>query len=122
MIINNRQFDFIHRKSKSHVLPYFTHHVYKKLSNAKPTMTNFLNLAKAFDAVNYDLLLAKLNKISKRGTANNSIRSSPTNRTQALKINGVISRPKSINSSVPQATILGPLLFILYINDIFSLC
>ena len=79
----------------------------------------FLDLKKAFDTVDHDILLSKMNLYTEiQGIALDWFRSYLTNRTQRCLVNGSLSRIYSLNSGVPQGTILGPLLFLIYINDL----
>ena len=77
----------------------------------------FVDLSKAFDMVNHKLLIAKLNSFGITGIENKWFKSYLNNRTQCVSVNGTISNPKTIMSGVPQGSILGPLLFLLFIND-----
>ena len=78
-----------------------------------------MDLLKAFDCLNHELLLAKLYGFS-RSTLK-LIHSYLSNRRQRVKINGSFSTWKEINSGMPQGSVLGPLSFNIYINDLFSL-
>ena len=78
----------------------------------------FLDLRKAFDTVDHAILLGKLNHIGFRGNSNRYMSSYLTNRKQYLMVNGIKSNERMITKGVPQGSILGPLLFCLYINDI----
>ena len=78
----------------------------------------FLDLKKAFDTVDHEILLSKLSNYGIHGNAHQWFKSYLENRTQVCSINGSLSESCSLSCGVPQGTILGPLLFLLYINDL----
>ena len=78
----------------------------------------FIDLKKAFDTVDHKILLDKLNYYGLRGIDNQWFSSYFTNRTQTTEINSFISDKEVVSCGVPQGSVSGPLLFLLYVNDI----
>lgn len=81
----------------------------------------FLDLAKAFDTIDHELLLDKLSSYGIRGLVNDLLRSYLCNRRQKVSVNGNFSPEGYLNCGVPQGSNVGPLLFLIYINDIAKL-
>ena len=117
-LIYKHQYGFMRGKSTEHNLLHVTNTIGKALNEGKFCIGLFLDLRKAFDVCSHEILLMKLKKLGVTGTALNWFQSYLTNRSQQVDINGNISTPQHINISVLQGSILGPILFLCYINDL----
>ena len=92
-------------------------HWYSNIDNKKANFALFLDLKKAFDTVDHEILISKLAKYGVKGRENNWLKSYLTNRSQYCSIDGQVSDIMEIESGIPQGSCLGPLLFIIYLND-----
>lgn len=82
----------------------------------------FVGFTKAFDTVNHAILLDKLDALGFSCSALSWLASYLGGRTQMVEVGGILSDSLSVQNGVPQGSILGPLLFLLYINDIQAVC
>ena len=116
-IFSNVQFGFRENHSTTHALLTFVEKVTHALDTFSHTIGIFLDFSKAFDTINHEILLAKLSHYGIHGKALEWFTSYLSNRSQYVHVNGVDSQMKTIDCGVPQGSLLGPLLFIIYIND-----
>ena len=116
----NQQFGFRKSHSTIQTLITLTETIRKKIDNGQFSCGVFIDLQKAFDTVDINILLRKLELYGIRGKCNNWFRSYLTGRRQYVSLNGKTSDLKEIFHGVPQGSVLGPLLFIIYICLLYT--
>lgn len=117
-IISNHQYGFRAGMSTEDAVVDLLEHITKQLDQGLKCVGIFLDLRKAFDTGYTPALLTKLNNVGVRGVAHDIFSDYLTDRFQRVSINGLMSSEARIEYGVPQGSVIGPTLFLLYINQL----
>ena len=121
-ILYEYQFGFRSGYSTSYALLEIVNDIRAYLDKGENVLGLYLDLKKAFDTVNHTILKQKLYNYGIRGKCHDLLSSYLTNRKQRMFVNGLYSGLEVMLTGVPQGSVLGPLLFLIYVNDIKNVC
>ena len=118
LLLSFEQYGFQTEHSTELAALHLVNDLTKQMDTENVPTNIYIDLSKAFDTLDHCILLDKLNYYGIRGVANNLLHSYISNRYQYVDFNGSISSTKVVDTGVPQGSILVPLLFLIYINDL----
>ena len=127
-LFSTSQFGFLAEMSTQDAMLHVTEKIYKNLDDSLSTLAVYIDFSKCFDTLNRDILMKKLEIYGIRGSPLQLFKSYLDERYQAVKVKNVISAFKPINTGVPQGSVLGPILYLIYVNELpnisdqFSVC
>ena len=119
-LLYHGQFGFRTGYSTSMALASISNKIVDAFESNEFALGVFIDLSKAFDTINHTILLSKLNRYGIRGRALDFFSSYLDNRLQCTRFGSFVSDFKTITCGIPQGSLLGPLLFIIYINDLYK--
>jgi hypothetical protein len=117
-ILYKHQYGFRARHSTSQPLLHFTDKIFNALNENKINISIFIDLKKAFETVNFDILLSKMHHYGVRNTEQKWFKNYLYNRFQYCSVNGKDSDKVQVKCGIPTGSVAGPLLFLIFVNDL----
>ena len=118
-LLCSHQYGFRAKNQTTYVVHSMLNSISKNMANGRCTIASFIDLSKAFDCLQYDKLFTKMRYIS---FTDNTVKwfqdNYLTNRQQVVDVDSTVSDQQPMQLGVPQGSILGPILFLIYVNDI----
>ena len=117
-ILTKSQYGFRKGCSTENAVVDLAEYFYRSLNSENYGVAVFVDFKKAFDTIDHEIMIRKMEAYGVRGLALKWFESFLANRKHVVKINDCCSQPKLLNSGLPQGALLSPVLFLLYVNDL----